>query len=343
MRVIAEAAPRSPEGFDALLWIVHNHMPFFDSAAERTATLAWAVDVLIADYLDYIGDLLDVPKVAEAFNYWHPVPAPEVDRVFLALAEHGPTREARDRMGLMLARHRKAEADLVESFDARGADPATRPEVAIFDPAYLDRLRKLGREGLAGEAEAAFDQVKARYGDLPYVSGPTPTGLSLAEAVDRDLADLRTLAVGRLAPEIAGRDVEGRPMALSDFRGKVVLLDFGTHEHCGGCKLVYPRQRELVEAYKARSFAVLGINSGDRLDVLKDLLAKKEVTWRCWFDGDDPLRPGPITARWNIVGFPTFIVLDHKGVIRFKDLHPFDPQFGPTIDRLVREAEADRP
>jgi thiol-disulfide isomerase/thioredoxin len=170
-----------------------------------------------------------------------------------------------------------------------------------------------------------------------------PTGETLATVADRELADIRTLAVGQAAPEITGKDVEGRAMALSEFRGKVIVLDFGTHEHCGGCKLVYPKQRELVEQHKARPFVVLGINTGDHLDVLKDLLAKKEVTWRCWWDGDDPLHPGPITARWNIRGYPTFIVLDHRGVIRFKDLHPFDPQFDPTIEALVKEAEAARP
>lgn len=121
------------------------------------------------------------------------------------------------------------------------------------------------------------------------------------------------------------------------------MLDFGSHEHCGGCKLVYPKLRELVEKYQGQSFAVLGINNNDRLESLKKLAVEGEVTWRCWWDGDKPDGPGPITTRWNIRGYPTFIVLDHRGVIRFKDLHPFDPTFGPTIEALIKEADADRP
>ena len=39
-------------------------------------------------------------------------------------------------------------------------------------------------------------------------------------------------------------------MKLSEFRGKVVLLDFGSHEHCGGCRLVYPRLRKILDQYK---------------------------------------------------------------------------------------------
>ena len=177
---------------------------------------------------------------------------------------------------------------------------------------------------------------------MANVNGVGPTGETLATVVDRELADLRTLAVGQPASEIVGKDVDGKPMALSESRGKVVVLDFGSHEHCGACKLVYPRQRELVEKFQGRPFVVLGINFGDRLEVLKELAAKREVTWRCWFDGDDFAHPGPITTRWNIKMYPTFIVLDHKGVIRFKDLHPSDPTFDPSIEALIREAEAGR-
>ena len=342
MWAIAEAAPRSPDGFAALLWITGHTVPFFDSGEERAATLGQAVDALIADHLDDLGDHLDDREVAAGMNHGSPIPAPHVDRLFRALFERGKTRAIRGRMGLVLARFSKAEADLAESFEVRGADPAARPEVAIFPESYLAHIRQAGPHPFVEESATILEKLKADYADVADANGVGPTGETLAIVVDRELADLRTRAVGQLAPEIVGQDVEGRPMALSEFRGKVVVLDFGTHEHCGGCKLVYPRQRELVDQFQSRPFAMLGINFGDHLGVLDDLRAKKEVTWRCWWDGDDFARPGPITTRWNIKGYPTFVVLDHKGVIRFKDLHPFDPTFGPAVEKLVREAEADR-
>ena len=342
MWAIAEANPRSPDGFAALIWIVGHHIPFFDAAEERSAMLGRAVDLLIADHLDYLGDHAADRDVLEGFNRWSPVPNPHTERIFRALFERGRTRDIRGAMGLGLARLRKAEADLAESFEVRGSDPALRYEIPLFAPSYLDALRKAGHQRLAEEAATTFEKVKAGYGDVADVNGVGPTGETLATVVDRELADLRTLAVGQLAPEIVGKDVEGRPMALSEFRGKVVVLDFGTHEHCGACQLVYPRQKELVDAYQARPFAMLGVNFGDHLDVLKGLRAKKDVTWRCWWDGDDFLHPGPITSRWNIKMYPTFYVLDHRGVIRFKDLNPLDPTFGPAIEALIRAAEAGR-
>jgi hypothetical protein len=204
MWAIAESAPRSPDGFDALLWIVRP-MPFFDSYEERAATLARAVDALIADHLDSIGDHLSERKVVEAFNGWHPMPGPHADRIARALFERGKTREIRGRMGLLLARYRKAEADLIASFDARGADPDKRPEIALFAPSYLESLRNTGHRRLVEETAAAFEKLKGDYGDVPDVNGMGPTGETLATVADRELAELRTLAVGQLAPRSPAR------------------------------------------------------------------------------------------------------------------------------------------
>ena len=40
---------------------------------------------------------------------------------------------------------------------------------------------------------------------------------------------MRHLSVGKVAPEITGQDIDGRPFKLSDYRGKVVMLSFWAH------------------------------------------------------------------------------------------------------------------
>jgi thiol-disulfide isomerase/thioredoxin len=64
---------------------------------------------------------------------------------------------------------------------------------------------------------------------------------TLAAVAERELAGIRSKSVGKVAPQSIGEDVDGKPMKLSEFRGKVVLIDFGSHEHCGGCAAIYPR------------------------------------------------------------------------------------------------------
>ena len=188
MWAIAESAPRSDEAFDALLWITRHHMPFFDSGEERSDTLGRAVDALIRDHLDYIGDHLDARDVAEGFNYWNPMPAPHVDRIFSTLHERGRTREIRGRMGFILGRHRKAEADLAESIELRGSGPARTVELAIFAPSYIESLRRVGHRRLAEQAAALFEgQGRLRRRDLRQRRDP----------FRRDARDRRRPGIGR--------------------------------------------------------------------------------------------------------------------------------------------------
>ena len=96
-------------------------------------------------------------------------------------------------------------------------------------------------------------------------------------------------------------------MKLSEFRGKVVLLDFGSHENCGGCKLVYPLLRSALERWRGRPFVILGINTICRRNTLKEAIARGEITWRCWWEENQADGPGPITTSWNIRGYPDLL------------------------------------
>ncbi len=96
-----------------------------------------------------------------------------------------------------------------------------------------------------------LNRVITDYGDVAHVEGQVVTSDTLAAVARRELFEIRSLSVGCRAPEIIGEDSDGNPMKLSEFRGKVVLLDFGSHEHCGGCKVVYPRLRARSSACAA--------------------------------------------------------------------------------------------
>jgi hypothetical protein len=70
------------------------------------------------------------------------------------------------------------------------------------------------------DAEKAFEAVIAGYGDVTTGRG------SFGEASKAQLHEIRDLAVGKVAPEIEGVDVDGKTFKLSQYRGKVVVLDF---------------------------------------------------------------------------------------------------------------------
>ena len=84
-----------------------------------------------------------------------------------------------------------------------------------------DRTRSLA------EARKAFERLKSEYANLK-----TKGNRTYAERVDillAGLANVANLRVGKQAPEIDGEDLDGRTFKLSDYRGKVVLLDYWAH------------------------------------------------------------------------------------------------------------------
>ena len=76
----------------------------------------------------------------------------------------------------------------------------------------------------ATDAERAFELVIDKYGDeKPFARQPKVT---IAERAKVELFELRNLRVGKEAPDSKGEDLDGKEFKLSDYRGKVVLLDF---------------------------------------------------------------------------------------------------------------------
>jgi WD40 repeat protein/S1-C subfamily serine protease len=146
------------------------------------------------------------------------------------------------------------------------------------------------------------------------------------------------LSIGKKAPEIVGSDVDGKTFKLSDYAGKVVVLDFFA-DWCPYCVRMYPEERELTAKLEGKPFAILGVNC-DSQDTLRQILADKRVTWRCWSDG----KGGPIAQTWELEGYPMMFVIDHQGVIRHKFVGQTSPgQLQSVVSELMRSVPGYRP
>jgi thiol-disulfide isomerase/thioredoxin len=190
-----------------------------------------------------------------------------------------------------------------------------------------NQANETGDNQAANNAARLFERVFNDYGQVAE-SG----GMRLADRAIPELFELRRLGVGRIAPEIEGEDLNGRKMKLSDYRGKVVVLNFwGTW--CGPCMAMVPDERKLVERMDGKAFALIGVNSDDDLAKVKVIVNEKKMTWPSFRDGLE----GPISKAWNVQSWPTVYVLDLKGVIRYRDLRGqalFD-----AVEKLIREEE----
>lgn len=109
-------------------------------------------------------------------------------------------------------------------------------------------------------------------------------------------------------PQISGEDVEGNIIRLSDFKGKVVLVDFwGTW--CGPCKMLEPRERSLKQMYRDQPFEILGI-AIDSKPRLKAYLEKNPLPWPNIADGSRSL-----SDQYKIEAVPTFMLIDPEGTL----------------------------
>ena len=97
---------------------------------------------------------------------------------------------------------------------------------------------------------------------------------------------------------------------------------------------MYPHERSLVKRLENKPFALLGINS-DPKERLREAMKRENITWRSWWDGGDT--NGPIAKAWNVSGWPTIYILDHKGIIRFKG--PRGEAMDKAVDQLLAEME----
>jgi peroxiredoxin len=201
-------------------------------------------------------------------------------------------------------------ATLDSLLSARPADASSIDDAAIWDVA---RGLQTGRLSTAQE-----DRV---HSALMAAAGRNPSSAALVSRV-WNMVD--TLTVGKVAPDIAGRDLDGTEFRLSDYRGKVVALIF-SGEWCGICRTQYPYERLLLELYKNWPFAILGVDSDTDRDATRKAMTDRGLTYRAWWDGYLPDNTGgPIATTWDVTGWPTVYVIDGTGVIRFVDLRQED-------------------
>src|SRR5207244_7979890 len=93
-------------------------------------------------------------------------------------------------------------------------------------------------------------------------------------------SDVKAENQRKVAPEFTLKDSGGATVRLSDYKGKVVLLDFWA-TWCGPCKIEIPWFMEFEQQYKDRGFAVLGVSMDEGgWGVVKPYLQEMKINYR---------------------------------------------------------------
>lgn len=325
---LAKGSPSEPAARDALLWIIGQNW-FYAPSGPLAEINDEAMELLVEHHAD---DPIAGAAGMRVIN----MPTPGRERFLRRLAGRSRDREAKGRALLALAEYLKMKSRI-----ARGKPmTAEQIEKSNFpsDPFFLDIIAS-DPGPVRQEAERLFEKVSADFADVLFVGGGRPEqierykkkGIMLGTMAEQSLFELRSLQVGQPAPETVGEDTEGKTFRLSDYRGKVVVLTFSGN-WCGPCVRMYPAERRLTERLRDRPFALLSVNTDEKVETLREAIEKGEITWRCWWDGEPG---GPITSRWNIQGYPTVFVIDHKGIIRYNQMD--EETLEEAVEKLLSE------
>ena len=214
---LAEKYPDDPIALDALtqaVWQV-NGTPWPVELVGEDAARGRAFEFIERDHIrsDKLGPLCERVSYGLCKEY----------ETFLraALAKN-PHRSVRATACLSLGHflsNRSQRLDLCKE------QPVLAREFAgLYGKEYLAGLLRQDRDQVVKEIEAAFERAAEGYGDVKLPGGETVAGRARAE-----LFGVRNLSVGKEAPDIEGEDQDGKRFRLSDYRGKVVLLDFWSY------------------------------------------------------------------------------------------------------------------
>lgn len=182
------------------------------------------------------------------------------------------------------------------------------------------------------EAEAAFRAAVAANGDMVtsrYNLGVTllrqgrdeegveelrtfidqaPDAPETAEAT-RLIGDPRR-ARARFAPDFTLTTLDEQKVSLEDLKGKVVLLDFWA-TWCPPCRQATPGLTRLYKKYRDRPFVMIGISLDEHTAPLGKYVNEHSMSWPQYFD-----RHGAISRLFGIRPIPTYVLIDHDGIVR---------------------------
>jgi thiol-disulfide isomerase/thioredoxin len=217
-------------------------------------------------------------------------------------------------------------ATLLSQMSGKSTDKKLKEaEEEIRQALALDSANALGRFDL-GFVLLKQERDQEGITELDaFLSMPGADSETVAEARRMVANPLRARAP--FAPDFSFSTSQNQGVSNASLRGKVVLVDFwGTW--CPPCRESVPFLRNLNKKYTGKPFQLVSVSSDDDEDVWKTFIKAERMDWPQYID-----LQGDVLHAFKVESFPTFVVLDKDGVIRFRQSGE-----GPTTEGELEDA-----
>lgn len=236
------------------------------------------------------------------------------DAVYGLLEAHYMNDPRLDRLLLSLIRFGGEPAvDLVDKVVAGSDQRELRARGAYWSASErlmeVDDLTATAAERAEVRAEVTrmAQLVADEYADVEVFRGE-PGG----EAIKPVLYALENVTVGALLPEATAQRVGGDRESLSQYRGKVLLLDFWA-TWCAPCIASLPEVERLQQLLGDQGFQVITISIDETVELVDDFMeSRMDLPYVNWFVGEQ----SELYDDWSIQGVPTYIAVDREGIVR---------------------------
>lgn len=140
---------------------------------------------------------------------------------------------------------------------------------------------------------------------------------------------------GRPAPDFTFPDLDGRNVSLSDFRGKVVLVNIWA-TWCPPCREEMPSMQKLYERFKGEDFEILAVSiDADGREAVAPFMQEMNLTFPALLDPKEKIR-----ALYGIRGVPESFVIERNGILVETVIGPLDwatPKVFSFFQKLLAE------
>jgi peroxiredoxin len=245
--------------------------------------------------------------------------AQRVDAILKSLAVIAEVRDLTVKLQTRVQQGDNTEsslADILKEFDALLAKHKGETTEAVAN--ILTTKARVYLEVLHDPDKAAetFKQIKR---DFPL----TKAGQNMDQMIDSVQTTIvkerirRSLVEGAKFPDFSEKDVNGQPLSVANFKGKVVLIDFWA-TWCPPCMIELPGLLKVYEQYHSQGLEIIGVSLDEDPQKLQQFLRQSNIPWPQYCDGKQ--YDNKLAEKCGVWFVPTSYLLDGEGKIIAKDL-----------------------